>query len=73
MAVRRRSVTVAMVQIRIVRMLVTYRFVPVPMRMRFDHRSVMWMPMMIVMHMGMLMLQWFVGMFMIVPFREVKP
>ena len=29
--------------------------------------------MMIVMYMGMLMLQWFVGMFMIVPFCEVQP
>ena len=41
--------------------------------MRFDHRSTMWMPMMIVMHMGMLMLQWFVGMFMIVSFCKVQP
>ena len=45
-----------MVEVRIVRMLVSHGFMPVPVGMRFGDSAVMIMPMVRVMNMGMVVL-----------------
>lgn len=62
---------VRVVQVRVVQMPVTYRFVAVPMRMRFAHRTVVGM-LVVVVHMSV-----FVGrvveVLVLVPFGKVQP
>jgi hypothetical protein len=65
------AVVVPVVQVRIVRMLVAHWFVAVPMGMRFGHRTVVHMLVMVVMHVGMFVFERVVGMVMLVPFGEM--
>ena len=64
---------VSMMEIRIVRMLMPNRLVPVPMGMRFCHRRLMSMLMMFVVPVAMLMFQNVVLMFMLMPFGKMQP
>ena len=64
---------VAVVQVRIMRVLVSHGFVPVRMRVRLGDRSLVIMPMMLVMHMGVVVLQGIVGVLVVVSLRQVQP
>ena len=67
------AVFMAMVDVRVVRMPVPKRFMPVPVRMRLRHRSFVSMAMMVVVDMGMLVLDRLVCMVMGMPFRQMQP
>jgi hypothetical protein len=58
------AVFMAMVDVRVVRMPVPKRFMPVPVRMRLRHRSFVSVVMMVVVDMGMLVLDWLMHVFM---------
>ena len=61
-----------MMQIGIVRVLVAHRFVPMPMRVRLGHRPIVMVPVMLVMHVSVLVLQSFVLVLVVVPLGEVQ-
>jgi hypothetical protein len=67
------AVFMAMVDVRVVRMPVPKRFMPVPVRMRLRHRSFVSVVMMVVVDMGMLVLDWLVRVFMGMPFGQMQP
>ena len=64
-----------MMQVGVVRVAVAQGLMPMPVRMRFAHRSIMVMLMMCVMNMKMIMLQSFVNVLVVVPFcqMEIEP
>ena len=62
---------VPVVEVRIVRMLVAHRFVTVPMRMRFGHRSVMGMLVVVIMHMGVFVFERIVAVFVLMSLSKV--
>ena len=62
----------AVVQVRIVRVAVPERIVAMPMRMRFDHRSIVMMLVMHVVNVGMLVLDRCVRMFMVMALGEMQ-
>ena len=68
---RREAVIVPMVEVGIVRVLVPHRLVPVPMRMRFCHRSVMVVLMMAVVDVAVFMLQRLVAMLVVMPLGQM--
>ena len=59
--------------VRVVRMPVPKRFVPVPVRMRLCRRSFVSMAMMVVVEMAVLVLDWLVSMVMGMPFGQMQP
>ena len=63
----------AMVDVRVVRMPVPKRFMPVPVRMRLRHRSFVSVVMMVVVEMAVLVLDWLVSMVMGMPFGQMQP
>ena len=65
--------TVAMVQIGVMDVLVTHWLMSMPVRMGLRHRPVVAMPMVLVMHVAMLVLEQLVRVFVIVPFRQMQP
>ena len=65
--------TVAMMQIGIVRVLVPYGLVAVHMGMGFRHVALMVVLMVVVMHMRMIMLKFGMDMLMLMAFGQVKP
>ena len=65
--------TVPMMQIRIVRMPMAHRLVAVPRRVRFSDRSVVGMPMVVIMDMSMFVFERLMEVFVLVPFGEVHP
>ncbi len=65
--------SVAVVQVRIMRVLVSHGFMPVRMRVRLGDRSLVTMPMMLVMHMGVVVLQGLMVVLVVVPLRQVQP
>ena len=62
---------VPVVQIRVMRMGVTHRFMPVPVRMRLRNRPVMRMLVMFVVHMAVFVFQRLMLVRMLVPFRQM--
>jgi hypothetical protein len=58
------AVFMAMMDVRVVRVPVSKRFMPAPVRMRFRHRSFVSVLMMRIVDMGMLVLDWLVHVFM---------
>ena len=67
------AVFMAMMDVRVVRMPVPKRFVPVPVRMRLCRRSFVSMAMMVVVEMAVLVLDRLVPVFMGVPFGQMQP
>jgi hypothetical protein len=67
------AVFMAMVNVRVVRMPVPKRFMPVPVRMRLRHRSFVSVVMMVVVEMAVLVLDWLVSMVMGMPFGQMQP
>ena len=67
------AVLMTMMQVRIVDVLVSCRFVPVPMRMRLRRGLVVGVLMMFVMDMTVFVLDRFVRMFVAVPLGQMKP
>jgi hypothetical protein len=63
----------AMVEVRIVRMSVPEPLMPVPMRMRLRHRSVMGVLVMFVVDVPVLVFDRLVRVFVTVPFGQMKP
>ena len=63
----------AVVKVRVVRMLMPHGFMPVPVGVWLGDRPIVTMLMVLVMHVGMVVLQRLVVVFMIVPFRQVQP
>jgi hypothetical protein len=66
-------VFMAMVDVRIVRMPVPKRFMPVPVRMRLRHRSSVSVLMMRIVEMAVLVLDRLVRVFMRMPFGQMQP
>ncbi|MNT43071.1 hypothetical protein D3C72_1795220 [compost metagenome] len=62
-----------MVHVRIMRVLVAHRFVPVPVRMRFGDRAVVGVGVMFVVDMGVFVLQRLVAVFVVVALGQVQP
>ena len=67
------AVLMAMVKVGVVRMLVPKPLMPVPMRMRLRHRSVMGVLVMFVVDVPVFVLDRLVRMFMAVSFGQMKP
>jgi hypothetical protein len=67
------AVGMPMMKIRIVRMRVEHRFMPVPVRMRLGDRPVMLVLMMLVMGMAVIMFEGAVPVFMFMPFGKMHP
>lgn len=65
--------TMPMVQVRIMRMFMPHRFVPVPVGMRLGDRAVMAVGVMFVVDMGVVVLQCLVAMFVVVALCEMQP
>ena len=63
----------AMVDVRVVRMPVPKRFMPVPVRMRLCHRSFVSVAMMRIVAMAVLVLDCLVRVFMGMPFGQMQP
>ena len=63
----------AMVDVRVMRMLVSKRFMPVPVRMRLGHRALVHMAMMVVVDVAVLVLDRLVCMVMGMPFGQMQP
>lgn len=66
-------VPMTVMQIWIVRMFVSHRFVFMPMRVRFSYRPLVTMLMMFIMDMTVLVRQCFVKVFVFMPFRQMEP
>ena len=60
-------------QVRVVNVLVAYRRVPMPVRVRLRHRAVVGVPVMLIMQMGVLVLDEVVQMLVLVPLSQVEP
>jgi hypothetical protein len=67
------TVSVPVMQIRIMRVLVPHGFVLVPVGVRFGHWPIMVMLMVVIMHMGMVVLQSMVVVLMFMTLRKVQP
>lgn len=67
------AVFMAMVDVRVVRMPVPKRFMPVPMGMRLRHHSFVGVLMMRIVEMAVLVLDWLVRVFMGMPFGQMQP
>src|SRR6185437_13181510 len=67
------TMVMAVMKIRIVRMPVAKRLMPVPVRMRLRYRPVMGVSMMFVMKVAVFMLDRLVRVFVAVSFRQMKP
>ena len=63
---------VAVVKVGIVRVLVPHRFMPVPVRVGFCHRAIVAVLVVLVMGMGMIVLERFMVMFVVVPFGQMQ-
>ena len=64
---------VPVMQIRVMRMLVTHRLVLVPMRMRLRNGAIMVVLVMIVVDVAVFVCERLVNMFVLMPFRQVQP
>ena len=62
-----------MMQVRVMRVGMAQPLMAVHMRMRLGHRSLMRMPVMFVMDMGVLMFQIAMSMLMLMPLRQMQP
>jgi len=67
------AMLMAMVDVRVMRMPVPKRFMPVPVRMRLGHRPVVDMAMMVVVDVAVLVLDRLVCMVMGMPFGQMQP
>ena len=67
------TMPVAVMQVRIMRVLVSHGFVPVRMRVRLGDRSLMTMLMMLVMYMVVVVLQSLMVVYVIESLRQVQP
>ena len=65
--------TVAMMQVRVMRVLVPQRLVAVPMGMRLGHRTVVGVLMMLIVDMGMIVFEHLMEMFMLMTLSEMQP
>jgi hypothetical protein len=66
-------VAVQVMKIRIVRMGVDHRLMPVPMRVRLGDRPIMLMLVMLIMGMAVFMFEHVVLVFMLMPFSKMHP
>ena len=67
------AVTVPVMKVRTMRMLVSHRLMPVPMRMWLGDRPIVIMLMMVVVTVGMVMFQQVVRVLMVMPFGQMQP
>ena len=63
----------AMVDVRVMRMLVSQRFMPVPVRMRLGHRPLVHMAMMVVVDVAVLMLDRLMRVVVLMAFGQMQP
>ena len=64
---------VTMMQVRVMDVLVPHGLVSMPMRVRFGHTVIVRVPVVLVVHVAVLMLEPVVDMFVLVPLCEVEP